>query len=262
MLNGTTGAGAVCCQYAPENGNAGYGVNTKPVNVGGGVQVNVPRSPGGLLSQVGQALNQAIHGGDSLAAQQFINSAARSISGGGNVVPFPVVNPFKPVLQSGAPVTGLNRFPNRFTRTVESTGSEPDDEQSSLDGLGAIEDIIGPAPLPPIYVPRSSGPSTLQTILGTIQGTLPATIQAIRAQPSNIFPGTTYNPYTTNYPGAVYPGSVPATTGPAAGVGAGVGSAVDTLGGTISRFVVEHPYLVIGGGAALFLLFMNPPRRR
>ncbi len=262
MLNGITGASAVCCSYGPGNGNAGYGVNTKPVNIGG-VQVNVPRSPGGLLAQIGEAFNQAVHGGDS-GAQQLINSAARTYSGGVNVVPFPMVNPFKPVLATGAPVTALNRFPNRFTRQVENTsGGEPDDEQSSLDGLGAIEDIIGPPPLPPIYVPRtSSGPSTLQTILGTIQGTLPAAIQSLRAQPSNIFPGTSYNPYTTNYPGATYPGSVPTTTGPAAGVGAGVGSAVDTLGGTITRFVAEHPYIVIAGGAALFLLFMNPPRRR
>lgn len=274
MLNGITGAGAVCCQYASEN-YGGVPADTKPVSIGG-VQVNVPRSPKGLLGQIGKAFNDAVHGGDGTvsrnAVQALVNSAARTYSGGANVVPFPMVNPFKPVIATGAPVTGLTRWPNRFTYEVENTDSEPDDEQSSFDGLsgitgiglGAPVDEIGLPPPPPVYVPRvPTGPSTLQTILGTIQATLPATIQSFRANPSNIFPGTAYNPYTTNYPGASYPGSAPySTNGAAEGVGAGVGRAADTLGGTISRFVTEHPYLVIGGGAALVLLFMNPPRRR
>lgn len=261
MLNGTTGAGAVCCQYSSENGGAGYGVpmGTKPLNMGG-VQVNVPRSAKGLLGQIGEALDRAIHGGDSLQAQRLIDNAARTFSGGANVIPFPMVNPFKPVIATGAPVTGLTRWPKRFTYEVESTGSEPDDEQSGLSGLGYSWADFGAG----LQWPEasSSSPSRLQTILGTIQATLPATIQAIRAQPSNIFPGTSYNPYTTNYPGATYPGSTPGTGNAAEDIGAGVGRAADTLGGTVSRFVTEHPYLVIGGGAALFLLFMNPPRRR
>lgn len=264
MLNGFAGAGAVCCQYGAD---ATLNVDTKPVTIGGAT-VNVPRNTRGLLSQIGAALDKAIHGGDAQALA--INmSAARGFSGGANVVPFPMVNPFKPVIAAREPVTALTRFPNRFTYEVTNGDGEPDDEQSSFDGLsgvgsgmaglGLYDDTLGPPP-PMVYRPTSGG--TLQTILGTIQQTLPATIQAIRANPSNIFPGTQYGPYTTNYPGAVYPGSTPSGTGPAAGVGAGVGSAVDTLGGTVSRFVAEHPYMVIAGGAALVLLFMNPPRRR
>lgn len=283
MLNGIAGAGAVCCQFAPEGSQTGYGtVGTKPVN--GGVRANVPRSPGGLLAQIGKALDDAVHGGDnvvnSAVAGRMLDSAARTYSGGANVVPFPMVNPFTPVLKTRAPVTALNRFPDRFTYKVVSTGAEPDDEQSSFDGLSGLSaggptgiglsslgspvDEIGLPPPPPVYVPRlpvPTSPSTLQSILGTIQATLPATIGAIRANPSNIYPGTSYNPYTTNYPGAYYPGS-PYGSGAAEGVGVGVGQAVDTLGGTLSRFVIEHPLLVIGGGAALVLLFMNPPRRR
>lgn len=269
-LNGITGA--ACCQYQAGD-TPGYGVtpDARPVSVGG-VQVNVPRSAQGLLAQIGSALDRAIHGGDSLPMQTLLTSAARTYSGGANVIPFPMVNPFKPVIQTGAPVTALTRFPNRFTYSVENTGSEPDDEQSGfggLEGLGLDSgnpvvglsgeiDTFGPPPPVPILSATSGGHSTLQSILGTIQGTLPATIEALRANPSNIFPGTSYNPYATNSGGA-YPGG----TGRAAeDVGAGVGRAADTLGGTFSRFVAEHPYLVIGGGAALVLLFMNPPRRR
>lgn len=265
MLNGITGASAVCCSYSPDSGNSGYGVNaaTKPVNIGG-VRVNMPRSGGGLLQQIGEALNQAVHGGDSLQAQRLIDSAARTYSGGANVVPFPMVNPYKPVMQARIPVSGLTRFPQRFTYEVENADSEPDDEQSSLDGvdsglsgLGLYDAELGPPPPIPIYRPASNSSGTLQNILSAIQGTLPATIQAFRAQPSNIYPNT-YNPYQTS--GSAYPGE---GTGRAAeNVGAGVGRAADTLGGTVSRFVAEHPYMVIAGGAALALLFMNPPRRR
>jgi hypothetical protein len=253
MLNGITGV-AACCQFAPEG--LAVNVNTKPVNVGG-VRVNVPRSPGGFLSQVGEALDKAIHGGDSGTSQGLTDRVSRGFANGGNIIPFPMVNPFKPVIATGAPVTALTRFPNRFTYKVDSVEGEPDDEQSSFDGLSGIsglglyDEILGP---PPVMTYR---PSTLQTILGTIQTTLPATIQAFRASPQNIYSGS-------NYPGTE--GAIVTTSagsGQAAeNVGAGVGRAADTLGSTLSRFVTDHPYLVIGGGAALVLLFMNPPRRR
>lgn len=282
MLNGITGA-AACCSYKPEEGTApGYGVSvgTKPVSIGG-VQVNVPRSPGGLLQQVGQALDQAIHGGDSAAMQNITDSAARTYSGGANVIPFPMVNPFKPVLTARVPVSGLNQWPNRFTYNVPAGEGEPDDEQSSFNGLnglsladgnmglGSAVDEIGLPPPVPIYHPSSSGGSTLQTILGTIQAVLPATIQSFRAAPSNIFPGTSYNPYTTNAGGS-YPGT--SQQAPPEGyyydergslrkVGSAVGGAVGSVGQSLMDFVRTNPLLVLGGGAALFLLFMNPPRR-
>lgn len=281
MLNGIANA-AACCVYTPESGSTpGYGTtpNIKPGSVGG---VQIPRSPGGLLSQIGQALDQAIHGGDGNAARTLIDSAARTYSGGASVVPFPMVNPYKPVVTAGIPVSGMTAWPKRFPYKVADTGgSEPDDEQSSFDGLsggatglslgdgntglGAAVDEIGLPPPVPVY--RSSG-STLQTILGTIQATLPATIQAFRAQPSNIFPGTTYNPYTTNA-GGNYPGSQQAPEGyyydergSLRKVGSAVGGAVGSVGQSLMDFVRTNPLLVLGGGAALVLLFMNPPRRR
>lgn len=284
MLNGIANA-AACCAYTPESGSTpGYGTtpDTKPVTVGG-VQVNVPRSPGGLLSQIGAALDQAVHGGDSATAQGLVESAARTYSGGANVVPFPMVNPYKPVVAAGIPVSGMTAWPKRFPYKVADTGGgEPDDEQSSFDGLsggatglslgdgntglGAAIDEIGLPPPVPVY--RSSG-STLQTILGTIQATLPATIQAIRAQPSNIFPGTTYGPYATNA-GGTYPGSqaIPPEgyyydqSGSLRKVGSAVGGAVGSVGQSLMDFVRTNPLLVLGGGVALVLLFMNPPKRR
>ncbi len=266
MLNGIAGAGAVCCADVGT-------IDTKPITIGG-VKVNVPRSGKGLLQQIGEALNNAIHGGDAGSAGRGVGAdrAARSYSGGANVIPFPMVNPFKPVVNTGAPVTALTAFPDRFTYEVEGSvnGSEPDDEQSSLDGFSGLAGLgyswadFGQALPSPLETwggsGITSGPTKLQTILGTIQATLPATIQAIRAQPSNIFPGTSYNPYTTNYPGATYPGGDPRSAG--ADIGASAGAAVGNVGDTIGGIVARHPYLVLGGVAAVLLLFMNPPRRR
>jgi len=218
----------------------------------GGTRVNVPRTAGGLLQRVGEALDQAIHGGDGGANAQAVR-AGGSLRGL-NPVPFPMVNPFKPVVKTRSPVTGLTAFPSRFTYKVPAGNDEPDDEQNTFEGFSGLgyswADMLRPGDLLP------SSPTKLQTVLGTIQATLPATIQAIRAQPSNIFPGTSYNPYTTNYPGAVYPGAAGADIG--ASAGAAVGNVGDTIGGIVAR----HPYLVLGGVAAAVLLFMNPPRRR
>lgn len=269
MLNGITGA-AACCSYQPESGTAGYGVavNARPVSVGG-VQINVPRSPGGLLSQIGQALDQAIHGGDNATAQRLIDSAARTYSGGANVIPFPMVNPFKPVLKARVPVSGLNRWPNRFTYKVETApaGVEPDDEQSSFDGLSGLGYTwgdFGPALQNPLDYSLNSGPSKLQTVLGTIQATLPATIQALRANPQNIYPSTSLNPYTavTTQQQSAPEGYYYDQTGSLRKVGSAVGGAVGSVGQSLMDFVRTNPLLVLGGGAALVLLFMNPPRRR
>ena len=263
MANGINNRGAACCQYAPMTvGSSAPGVNVNggTVNVGG---VNVPRTVKGFLQRIGEAFDAAVHGGDSGITGLPITTG-RTYSGGANVIPFPMVNPYKPVIATGAPVTALTAFPKRFTQEVASTGSEPDDEQSSFDGLSGLGYSWADfgASLQNPLTSAASGPSKLQTILGTIQATLPATIQAIRAQPGNIFPGASYNPYAAGYPAGVYQDTASPTGRAAEDVGAGVGRAADTLGQTVSRFVTEHPYLVIGGGAALALLFMNPPRRR
>ena len=268
MLNGTTGAAAVCCGM-PNPGGGGargpggaYG-NDVPggsVNVGG---VQIPRTAKGLLQKIGEAIDNAVHGGDSgSSAGSGSNTGAGSAGFRSNPVEFPMVNPFRPIVRSGSPVTALTAWPKRFTYKVPDltdAGQEPDDEQSSFDGLGFI------APEGdswPTGIALPSGPSKLQTILGTIQATLPATIGALRAAPANIYPGQGgyQNPYAPGA-GQIY-GTGNVTGGAVANVGSQVGGAVGNLGDTFSNIVAQHPYLILAGGAALVLLFMSPPRRR
>ena len=257
MLNGPIGAGAVCCAM-PQVNKGGYGASVDlpggSISVGG---VQVPRTAKGLLQQIGQALDNAIHGGDSAAIGVQSGGGSNALPRS-NAVEFPMVNPFRPVVKTDSPVTALTAWPRRFTYKVPAVpGAEPDDEQSSFDGLGFIAPDSGDWPT---GIALPSGPSKLQAILGTIQATLPAAIGALRAAPSNIYPGQGgyQNPYA---PGA---GQIYGTgnVGPVANVGAQAGAAVGNLGDTFGNIVAQHPYLILAGGAALVLLFMSPPRRR
>jgi hypothetical protein len=173
-----------------------------------------------------------------------------------------MVDPFKPVVQTRSPVTALTAFPNRFTYKVPAVpGAEPDDEQSSLDGGFSGLGFIAPEGDGwPTGIALPSGPSKLQTILGTIQATLPATIGALRASPTNIYPGGYQNPYAPGA-GQVY-GTGGVTGGAVANVGQQVGGAVGNIGDTFGNIVAQHPYLILAAGAAAVLLFMSPPRRR
>jgi hypothetical protein len=252
MLNGTTGAAAVCCGMPGGNagiyGRGGANLPGGAISIGG---VQIPRTAKGLLAKIGEAIDNAIHGGDGSAGAQAGSAGGSGLVNNLNPVPFPMVNPFRPLVQTRDPIPALTAFPNRFTYKVPAVpGAEPDDEQSSLDG-----GFSGPT-----GISLPSGPSKLQTILGTIQATLPATIGALRAQPANIFPGQTYNPYASNAGGA-YPGQG-VTQGGVANIGAQAGAAVGNLGDTFGNIVAQHPYLILAGGAALVLLFMSPPRRR
>jgi len=262
MLNGTTGAAAVCCEYAPGQVDGGVRGTLPGGSIGG-----QGTTPGGLLERVGAALDRAIHGGDASSASgpslsQYAPGAVSRWRQGGNIVQFPMVNPFKPIVKTGSPVTALTAWPKRFTYEVPpDPAGTPDDEQGGLSGLGdaalgAAWDEFDPG-YPSYSLPSS--PSKLQTVLGTIQATLPATIQALRAQPANIYPGQVYNPYASNA-GGYYPGQQ--RNGAGADIGASAGAAVGNVGDTVSGIVARHPFLVMGGGLALLLLFMNPPRRR
>lgn len=247
-----------CCAIAAAtnseiNAHADVGIGDVTVNAGKG---HLPISGGGgLLETIGRALDAAVHGGDSVGAGASIGPNRNYSAGGANVVPFPMVNPYRPAVKTGAPITALTAFPKRFTSEVEVDSSGiPDDEQAGFSGLGSLG--LSLAPYEDVY--QSSSPTKLQTILGTIQATLPATIQALRATPTNIYPSQTYNPYSTS--GSVYPDMGRAGAG--ADIGASAGAAVGNVGDTISGIVARHPFLVLGAGAALLLLFMNPPRRR
>lgn len=241
---------ASCCQYGK---NSGYGAGDSSGS-GGNLSLsalirNAPGARNGLLDTISRAIDNAIHGGNS----GFVNSGSGGASGSGgsgngdNVVPFPMVNPFKPVVQTRVPIPGLTARPKHVYEVAPDGSGTPDDEQFA--GFGSLGfswsdfQMIKPSDLS-----LDSGPSKLQTILGTVQATLPATIQALRANPNNLYPGASYNPVYQQGAGA----DIGATAGAAAG------NVADSIGGIVAR----HPYLVLAAGAAAVLLFMNPPRRR
>lgn len=245
----TVNSAALCCHYGTDNQAAGYGINRG----GNGRRRRITSAPKGIAQTVAAAVDNAVHGGDSGYASGVTGAGGGgmirpSAPSGAQVIAFPMVNPYKPAVQTGVPIPGLTA-PPRYTRIVRTLPDAIPDDQIGMSGLGLAPFDEG------VY---ASNPTKLQTILGTIQATLPATIQALRAQPANIYPGSMYNPYATNA-GGMYPGS---TGTPGADIGASAGAAVGNVGDTIGGIVARHPYLVLAGGAALLLLFMNPPRRR
>lgn len=284
---------ALCCSLGPGSKEAGYGGN---VGVGlPGIATTIrPAAKQGVAAKVEQALQAALHGAQSVSGDGGRGSGGGSMIGmGAQVIPFPMVDPLSPIRRAGRPpVPGYTAFPapqssiqparnKRVARIVYREVSEPGRRVSNFNTRGN-ENAGAPAPDrefsgfgdlteqipsgisladPGFNGLGSLGDTKLQTILGTIATTLPATISAFKGKPyypaQNLY-GQSGQAGYTEYP----QGAVPVSGRAAEDVGAGVGRAADTLGDTVSRFVTEHPYLVIGGGAALVLLFMNPPKRR
>lgn len=274
--------GAICCAKSAGacniGGNGGLGTGLGPVVGSAGQTFSGGGDNRTIVQKIADAIDQAIHGGDSVsgAGGGFNSGAGGSAAGGGNVIDFPMVNPYKPAFDAREPIPGATAWPvkrlhlvrnvnvpastvvnNRGseTRQDDAPQPEPEDEQSgSLSGFGFLEPGSGG-----ISIPQ---PSTLQSILATIQTTLPATIAAARAQPSNIA-GNIYGPYSTQ--GSIYPGAYPGGNvagGTGASIGAQTGAAVGNIGDTFTNIVAQHPYLTLGAVGALILLFMNPPKRR
>lgn len=266
-----------CCQYSLDGRGSGYatgaGGSGTGIKIGAGSLV-MQATPGNqsILDRISQALDAAIHGGDS-------GASAGSGAGSGdynlassyqaNVIPFPMKNPYQPVGDAKVPASGFTAWPakrlqprERLLKSV-NTAKDLDNRmpkpEDDFEGLGFLDPGGIYAPGSPGVVGSLPGPSTLQTIIGGIATTLPATIQAIRANPSNIYPGNVYGPYSANA-GGMYPGTI--QTGAGANIGAQTGAAVGNIGDTLGNIVAQHPYLVLGGVAAAILLFMNPPRRR
>lgn len=273
MLNGNVGSMAVCCSYG-HNGagcRSGSGGSGSGGGSRGGSGSGAPGSGGGLFDRIGDAIRDAVTPGGGAGDSGGGGGAGGShllYGGGGNVVPFPMADPYKPVRKARVPVTGYTRWPGKYNVlgdrfygiepapiAVEGPDGDKVATFSGLGGLGFGPDIFTtPSTFPTGIQLPSSNPGTLQTILGTIQATLPATIMAIRATPSNIYPQAGYNPAYQQAP--VY------YNGAGADIGARAGAAAGNIGDAIGGIVANHPYLVLAGGAALLLLFMNPPRRR
>lgn len=170
-------------------------------------------------------------------------------------VPFPMVDPYAPVVEMRAPVTGLDAWPYRKRLGKRYYG---------LSGLGFGPDIfddpgVGSTTISSQGVRLPSTPSTLSTILTSItQGlaTIPAIISAGKQQPY-------YNPaQLTQQQQTLYGQPVRTAGQPITSIGAQTGAALGNLGDTFGQIVAQHPYLVMGGGLALLLMFMKPPGRR
>lgn len=241
-----------CCAVAT-NGSGGINVGG---SIGGGSGAG-NAGGGGILDRIARALDTGIHGGDS--GSVVANSAQGSAARGGNVIDFPMVNPYRPLLQTRVPVAGLNAFPRvndvanigYRVDTFNARGERDDPLPADTESLGFLD----PSESLPSGIGLPRQPSNLQLILGTIASTLPATISALKKQPYYA-PGTGTQ-YST--PGYTTEGGY---NQPGANIGAQAGAAVGNVGDTISNIVAQHPLLVLAGGAALVLLFMSPPRRR
>jgi len=253
-----------CCTAQQVNGGGSF-AGSLSVGASG---ASGSAGSGGVLDRIARALDVGIHGGDSGAnvnassRSSGSRNAAGSAGGGAQVIDFPVTNPYRPLLKTRVPVAGLNAFPRvndivnvgYSVKTFNARGDADEPLPPDTQSLGFLD----PGSTLPsgIGLPQQ-GPSNLQLILGTIASTLPATISAIKKQPYYA-PGTGVN---YGQPGYALPG---VTTGqqPIANVGGQVGAAVGNIGDTFTNIVAQHPYLVLAAGAALVLMFMQPPRRR
>lgn len=189
----------------------------------------------------------------------------------GRTVPFPMVDPYRPVSRARVPVSGYNRFPVPRPLGRKYYGLSGDGKRGFRgmggDSGGGAPFILVPGDGPPTWdapeiirqgvtLPRQQ--STLQAILNAILPAAPAIISAARGNPY-------YNP------AQLVPAQQPVQTvygtqvGNAQGLtsaGATAGAAVGNLGAAAMQIITENPLLVLGAGVGLVLLFKESPRRR
>ncbi len=242
-----------------------------------GLSASGKKQATGAIARIENALQQAIHPDGPLRPGDY----ARNVPGGGmfpsvgsNVIPFPVVSPYRPLTKPRSPITGLTAFPKSgyyFNGEPVNDFNAPDeypdrtftkDEVPGYESLGFVDPHQSPTG---IALPDQetggafTGLGGWPTIIGNITSTIPGIISAAKGQPY-------YDPRQQQTGGPLTyegPGSAPINTGGAAAdIGARAGSAVGGIGDTISDIVTQHPYVVIAAGAALLLLFMKPPSRR
>lgn len=179
---------------------------------------------------------------------------------GMRTVPFPMVNPFKPALETGTafPNAMIARPGRRYYGLGAGMGLEAPIFPATHES-GHVEGVIREQG---VSLPGSGG-SLAERILASIRGILPgipAIISAARAQPY-------YNPaqlgqgQQTVY-GVPVQGSDYRTGAAGTSIGAQTGAALGNLGDTFGAIVAEHPYLVMAAGAAVVLWLTKPPGRR
>jgi hypothetical protein len=209
-------------------------------------------------------------------------------------VPFPMKDPYGPVVRAGIPVPGLTRWPGRemlgrhyygvdtdetpqnntttLPGMVKAFNAEPvtvvNAGDSEVAGFAGFADSVlvdlgleSPTPVDPA---QATGGIDWAAIINAGIHTAPAIIQAAEGggTPNGFYnagsPVSQIIPagYTRNSAGQLIPIS---SAGQLAG---GLGVAAATGINSISTFVQKNPLVILGAGLAVMLLFMKPPSRR
>ncbi len=191
--------------------------------------------------------------GQAAAAACCANKTDGGLKGipSGRTVAFPMVDPFAPAIETGSPMTAA-MVPARGRRYYGLNG-----------GMGFGPDLFpedAPVSGQGVSLPGTSGIDRIFADIGKLLPSIPAIISASKSQPY-------YNPQPTTVYGtplrtALQPGQTYNADGSLSNVGANVGASLTNTFNSLAAFVATNPLIVLGGGAALFLLFRDPPRRR
>lgn len=242
------------------------------------------KTGGGFLKQVETAIQKAVHpdtpvtsdggaGGGNLDGGSSYASSAQ-------VIPFPVVSPYRPLTATRVPIEGLTAFPKSGyyfngepVNDFNVDGDDPNDKVPlGHESLGFIDPMRGMPDGIGLARDRSYSPLGMQWegVIGQITQTIPGIISSVKGKPY-YDPSGNLNPQLYGKPGGTYeaPGGGQAPQGyyydergTLQQIGGAVGGAVGGIGQSLSDFVTRNPLLVLGGGLAVVLLFMKPPSRR
>lgn len=239
------------------------------------------QSGNSFIQRLENAIQGAVHP-DSLSNDSTSNSYNTDGSGSytstAQVIPFPVVSPYRPLTATRVPIEGLTAFPRKgYYFNGESSADfnvNGNDEHERLppghESLG-FADPIKSAPQGIGLEQDNYSPLGMkwEGVIGQVIQGVPAIIGAAGGNPyydpsqsSNpqLFPATPVTAATTRQ--AAPEGYYYDERGTLRQVGSAVGGAVGNIGQSLSDFVTQNPLLVLGGGVALVLLFMKPPSRR
>lgn len=273
------GAVAACCNQdvgLEFDGGLQIGDSVADVKVVRTPKRSATQAPGGgFMERVQDALQAAVHPDSSPGGSGGGNVV--NLDGGGSyastaqVVPFPVVSPYRPLTATRVPIEGLTAFPKRGYYFNGDNGADfnvgGDDSSERLPPGHENLGFVDPAMSAPQGVGlESDSYSSLgmqwEGVIGQIVQGTPAIIGSVRGQPY-YDPNQSSNPQLfpqyNERPGGAYPVGA---SGAGANIGSQAGAAVGNIGDTISNIVTQNPLLVLGGGVLLLFLFMKPPGRR
>ncbi len=179
-----------------------------------------------------------------------------------------MVDPFEPVNATGTSLTPA-QVPARGRSYYGLNGLGDGPDPFSSDGTGSIFDgtvtvVNPPGYTPPVFSQQGvslpgGGINAIFADIAKLLPGIPAIISAAKSQPY-------YNPNQPTVYGrtstALLPGQTYNADGSLSNVGANVGASLTNTFNSLAAFVATNPLIVLGGGAALFLLMREPPRRR